>query len=102
MGTRLELHLKLLSIPEINNHAYYQPPEGFKMQYPCIVYELDREHTINADNLMYNRKKRYTLTVMDRDPESVVADKLGELLQIKMDRHFKSENLHHFVYNLTY
>lgn len=102
MGTRLDLHEKLITIPEINDHAYYQPPEGFKMKYPCIVYELEREDVVNADNLIYNRKKRYTLTVIDRDPESIIAAKLGELLQIKMDRHFKSDNLHHFVYYLTY
>lgn len=102
MGTRLDLHNLLITIPEIGNRAYFQGPGKDRMEYPCIVYELDKEGGIHADNLVYNRQKKYTITVIDRDPESIVSDQVGELLKIKMDRHFESDNLHHFVYNLTY
>ena len=102
MATRLELHEELITIPEIHGHAYYQPPEGYKLQYPCIVYDLDYEHTFDADNLIYNRRKRYSITVMDRSSESVVAEQVGEMFQIKMERHFVSDNLHHYVYNLIW
>lgn len=102
MERRLELEGILRSIPEVCNHVYHQTPEGFKMEYPCIRYDLEGDRTLDADNRIYDRRKRYTIIVMDWDPESTVAEQVGELLQKRMSRHYVSDNLHHFVYNLTW
>lgn len=102
MGTRLELHAILCNLPGVKEHAYFQPPEGFKMIYPCVRYEWATENVQHADNLIYTRKRRYTLIVIDRSPDSDVAKQVGERFQIKMDRHYIADNLHHFVYNLNW
>lgn len=102
MGTRTSLSDCLHSIQAVNDHVYFQPPEGFKMVYPCIVYELENDDALNADNLIYRRKKKYTITVISGDPDTTIPDAVGDLFQIKMDRHFKSDNLHHYVYSIVY
>lgn len=87
---------------EVQEHVYFQPPESFKMIYPCIVYELSSGSTKFADNNPYNHQKRYTVTVITKDPDSVIPDKIATLPTCVFNRHFTSSNLHHFVYNLFY
>lgn len=98
MATRLELHEKLKSfkIP-----AYYQPPETFKMTYPCIVYDLENDKGLHADDNVYNRKKRYSVTIIDRNPDSEFPDKFADLFGVIMERHYKADNLHHFSYTIV-
>ena len=87
---------------EVQEHVYFQPPESFKMVYPCIVYELSSGATKFADNNPYNHQKRYTVTVITKDPDSAIPDKIAMLPTCVFNRHFTSSNLHHFVYNLFY
>ena len=102
MGTRLDLSGKLHSISEVHDHVYFQPPEGFKMVYPCIVYELESDHILHADDDIYRRKKRYSVTVIDENPDSVIPDLVGDMFKSRMNNHFISDNLHHFVYSIIY
>lgn len=97
MATRLETHTKLLGVCDT---VYYQPPETFKMTYPCIVYELSRDNLLHADDRAYRRKKQYQVTVIDRDPDSQLPDRLSELFNTGMERHYTADNLHHFVYTI--
>lgn len=98
---RLELHNILVSILGSKN-VYYQPPEKHKMKYPCIVYELDDIETIYADNDPYVSHRGYTVTVIDRDPDSEIPSKVGELNMCRFDRQFVSDNLYHVVYSLYF
>lgn len=98
MATRLELHDKLLAICE---HVYYQPPETIKMVYPCIIYELERDDLIHADDYAYHRKKRYSVMIVDRNPDSSLPDIFSEAFNIGMSRHYTADNLHHFAYTIT-
>lgn len=97
MGTRVELDNQIREIQGIHN-VYFQPPESYKMKYPCLVYDLDNEHALHADNRIYRRKRRYTLTWIDYDPDCEVPDLIGEVFNARMDRHFENDGLHHFVY----
>lgn len=99
MATRLELHEKLKQV--ISDHVYYQPPENFKMEYPCIVYDLERDNLIHADDSAYNRKKRYSVTIIDRNPDSSYPDIFSDLFNAGMERHFTADNLHHFSYTIV-
>lgn len=98
---RLELHSKLVSCLGTEN-VYYQPPEGFRMKYPCIVYEQSSKDTMYADNKRYIHRNRYSITIIDRDPDSDIRDRIEELNYCSFDRHFNSDNLHHFVYTIYY
>lgn len=101
MGQRLDLHKILVDILGSSN-VYFQPPETLKMQYPCIVYERGSGDTIFADNISYRFVKRYQVTVIDRDPDSLIPDKVAELPMCTYDRHYTVENLNHDIFNLYF
>jgi hypothetical protein len=66
------------------------------------VYERAKEYVGFADNIPYTRKKRYSVTVMDKNPDSVIPDRVGCLPLCAFDRHFTADNLNHDVYNLYF
>jgi hypothetical protein len=82
--------------------AYFQPPNGLKMVYPCITYERDTTDTTFADNLPYSINKRYTVTVIDRNPDSDIPDKIALLPTCVHNRFFVADNLNHDVFTLYF
>lgn len=68
------------------------------MQYPCIIYDVDDARTEFAGNKPYMYTKRYQVTVIDRDPDSLIADTVPWLEQTLFDRKYTANNLHHFVF----
>ena len=101
MGTRLELQLLLESILGSRN-VYFQPPETVKMSYPCIVYQRNNEVSLFADNLPYLHDKQYILTVIDKNPDSIIPDKIAKLPRSHYDHHFTADNLNHDVFTIYY
>jgi hypothetical protein len=101
MDRRLELHEKLCQVLG-SRHVYYQPPENLKMQYPCIVYERSRIDPRFADNRPYSLSKRYSVTVIDQDPDSEIPDRLAAFPLCTFDRPFTTEDLHHSVFTMYY
>lgn len=101
LSRRLELHDILKSIDGVAD-AYYQPPSNIEMAYPAIVYQLNDENLQHADNVPYRRRKRYSVTVIDRDPDSEIPDVIGSMPLCRFNRFFTKDNLNHFVYNLFY
>jgi hypothetical protein len=97
MGTRLELQSLLETLLGSRN-VYFQPPPTITMKYPCIVYNLDDMDTIFADNYPYKVEKRYSLTIIDKDPDSNVPDKIALLQKCIFDRHFVTDNLNHNIF----
>lgn len=81
--------------------VYFQPPtEG--MVYPCIKYARSSSFTSNADNLKYLFYKRYDITVIDRDPDSLIPDQVESLPHSRFDRFYVVDGLNHFVFNLFF
>jgi hypothetical protein len=72
------------------------------MVYPCIVYKRDFANTQFADNAPYRRHKRYAVTVIDRDPNSAVPDKIALLPMCLFERAFVAGNLNHDVFNVYF
>ena len=101
MGQRTDLHELLVEAVGSRN-VYFQAPEGLKMKYPCIVYERERIESEHANNLPYLHHKRYSVTVIDKDPESAIPDKIAQFPMCRHDRHFVTDNLHHDVFTLYY
>ena len=99
--SRLDLH-EILCETLGSRNVYFQPPESIKLKYPCIVYERSYVQTLKADNLNYISINRYTVTVIDKNPDSGIADKLLNLPYTSFDRHFVSDNLNHDVLTLYY
>lgn len=101
MAQRLDLQALLVSLLG-STHVYFQPPPTLQLQYPCIVYARSDEDAKFADNRPYSRTKRYTVTVIDRDPDSVIPDKIGALPLCTFDRFYTADNLNHDVYTLFF
>ena len=101
MGSRLNLQTLLEGLLGSRN-VYFQPPASVTMQYPCIVYSRAAVDTKYANNKPYLQKKRYSVTVIDKNPDSLIPEKVGVLPLCSFDRHFKTANLNHDIYSLYY
>lgn len=101
MGQRLQLQ-SLLEELLGSRHVYFQPPANVQIEYPCIVYAKDSADTRFADNNPYRSTKRYLVTVIDRNPDSEIPDKVAALPMTIFSRWFPADNLHHDVFNLYF
>lgn len=101
MARRLELQAMLMAILGTEN-VYFQPPPSVNMSYPCIVYSRDYELKNHADDRPYKRRMRYQVTVIDRDPDSGIPDKISELPMCSYDRFYTAHNLNHDVFKLFF
>lgn len=98
---RLQLHEILCDILGSRN-VYFQPPESVKMKYPAIVYGLDNIESTYANDGVYLSQRRYSVTVIDRDPDSPIVDRVVTLPLCKFDRRFEHDNLNHNVFTLFF
>jgi hypothetical protein len=101
MAPRVDLQAILEAIMG-NDHVYFQPPTNVQMVYPSIVYKRDLAETEFADNKPYRYKKRYQVTVIDRDPDSGIPDKIAALPMCVFDRHYTADNLNHDVFTIFF
>lgn len=96
---RNELHAKFEKILGSRN-VYFQPPTGLKMNYPCVVYNLADAKDVHAENRIYRRLYRYTVTYITKDPDDPKRDEFDDMRYCAFDRFFTSDNLNHFVYTI--
>lgn len=98
--TRLDLHDLLVSILGTHN-VYYQPPESFKLAYPCIVYSRTDIDPLRADDTAYVKRHRYLVTHISRDPDDETVERIADTMGFSYDRHFVSDGLHHDVFTFV-
>lgn len=96
---RVQLHRRLESVLG-SKAVYFQPPTGQRMSYPCIVYNLDTAYDVHANNHIYRRLYRYTMTYITKDPDDLRRDLLDDLPYCSFNRFFAKDNLNHFVYTI--
>lgn len=87
---------------EARKHVHYQPPSNIRIAYPCIIYSMSDIDTKFADNIPYLRQKQYDLTVIDKDPDSMIVDKVGNLPRCTFDRSYIADNLYHWTFTIYY
>lgn len=105
MIERLELHERLcevLNMTETNGdrHVYFQPPESVKMKYPAIRYSLNNIMLRRANNRIYGREPGYSVTLIDKNPDSGFVDKILELSHCKFNNAYVADNLNHFNFTI--
>lgn len=101
---RESFHEVLCGIDGIKN-VYFQPPYNLKLQYPCIIYELNRINTKHANSGRYLSFPVYTVTLIEHDPDSIIQKQILDLndsCYVSFDRFFTSDNLNHWVYTIEY
>lgn len=92
----------LLKTLEGVKDAYIQAPTN-GLEYPCIMIERGLPSwSVKADNHNYVLKKAYTITVMDRAPDSEIPDLVEGLQYVQFDRYFRSDGVNHFVFQLYF
>lgn len=106
MGQRLELHSILQSVIGVRSdgkaNVYFQPPATVNLNYPCIMYRLNDIDTSFANDNPYVCDKKYQITVIDPDPDSLIPDKISQLPKCVFDRPFTADNLNHYVFNIYF
>jgi hypothetical protein len=101
MAQRFDLQT-LLEATLGSEEVFFQAPPNTKMEYPAIVYGLGFADTKFANNVPYSFEKRYQITVMDRDPDSVIRDRVALLPKCLFVRHFIKDNLNHYIFNIYF
>lgn len=99
MASRLDFHEYLKTIA---TNVYFQPPSDYSMKYPCITYSRKSIDNLEADDSTYITNKSYTVTVMDKNPDSPIVEKLLRTKFCKFDRQFVSGGLNHTALKIYY
>lgn len=85
-----------------SRYCYFDPPATIHMKYPCIVYSYSNDFDQFADNRRYLKNKRYVITIIDEDPDSMIPERLKELPYCDSDRNYAMDGLNHFVFTMYY
>ena len=101
MPDRQSLHEVLCGLLESRN-VYFQPREDVQMKYPAIVYALNDINSLYANDGVYLSGRQYSVTFITKDPDSEQIDKIAALPTCRFNRHYKADNLNHYVYTLHY
>jgi len=101
MERRLKLQRELSEVG--NCKCYFDPPESIKLQYPCIIYSRMNGEAKYANDSIYGYMKSYSITVIDRDPDSEISDRLLEHFKyIMFERWYSYDELGHWSLRLYY
>lgn len=84
------------------DNVYFQPPNNIKIKYPAIIYQRSEIKADYASNFVYNTKTLYSVTVIDKNPDSDIVKNVSNMLTSKHDRHFVSDNLNHDTFTIFY
>ena len=103
MDKRLELDALLRKVMKdvswVEN-VYFQPPENLLLKYPAIVYSRSDIRNRPADDMVYSQFTFYDLTVIDKNPDSLLVYAVASLPRCKFGRHYKSDNLNHDTFTI--
>lgn len=101
MARRYDLQEMLEGVLGSRN-VYYQPPSNVQMKYPCIVYSLIGVDATHANDSLYGSRTKYSITIIDKNPDSILPDKIARLPLASFGAHFTKDNLNHTVYNMYF
>ena len=98
-----ELHTALQELMGESVKVYFQPPENFKLSYPCVVFDRTTALMNYADNKPYQVTKRYTVTLISKTADNEeLLDKLLKFPMATYDRQFINDNLVHDVFSIYF
>ena len=92
MASRLDLQTQLETLLGSSN-VYFQPPASVKMKSPAIVYALEDIENKHADDGVYISHRRYSVTLIDYDPDSSFVNLVAKLRSCRFNRYYAKENL---------
>ena len=99
MASRLSLQQKLENISGIKK-VYFQPPVSINIEYPSIIYNLSDIESRHANNKKYINKKRYTITLIHKNPDNIIVDEINSFEYCSFDRFYTDNNINYWVFDL--
>lgn len=98
---RIFLHEILTNIEGVKK-VYYEPPSSIKLVYPCLIYSLESYNTSYADNKRFLSWPRYSVILIDYDPESSIVKDILDLdnCNVAFDRKYSEDQLTHWSFTL--
>lgn len=85
-----------------SRNVYFQPPENLQLKYPAITYSIGSLDNVHADNKVYLSFTAYDVVVIDRAPDSQIANRVSKLPMSSFNRSYVSNNLNHFSFRVYY
>ena len=85
-----------------SRQVYFQPDDKIAISYPAIVYEMDDQSVIYADNRSHRRVDRYQVTIIDRNPDVPASRLIEQLPMCTFSRAFAKDGLNHRIYSLYF
>lgn len=111
MRTRLDFDAYIKEVMGDSVHVYYQPPSNVtgvgtvvrkNMSYPALLYSVNDYNISSADNTNYKVQKEYSVTLVTKDPDDGLADKIAEIPTARHNREYISDGLYHSVFIIIY
>ena len=70
--------------------------------HPAIVYALDDIENTFANDGVYLSARKYSVTVIDSDPDSSLVGKVASMPTSRFNRHYPKDNLNHDVFEIFF
>lgn len=99
---RIRFHNALSQLLGTGVHLYFQPPENITIAYPAVIYSRNNIKNNSADDIVYSQGTEYQVTVIDKDPDSEIVNKLSKFPTSRYSRHFTTSNMNHDVFIILY
>ena len=100
---RNRLNFRELLLREVGlSTMYFQPPDNVHMIYPCLRYSVEGMPAMHADDQPFIVSTRYSVILIDKDPDSIYVGRLAKIPGVRFDRFYTSDNLNHWVFSITY
>jgi hypothetical protein len=100
---RIELQNILENILGSSN-VYFQPGPSITLHYPCIIFNRSSVRTMSADDVIWNCRQSYSVTVIDYDPDSQIPFDLLDNFKclIRIESNYRSNGMNHTKLQLYY
>lgn len=108
MDRRLMLHELLVdkfsawSGKDESLNVHFQPPQTIRLTYPCIIYSRGNANVLYANNKKYKNKDRYTVLLIERDPDSSLRDSISEIPYSTEEPTYRADNLYHRPFTIYF
>lgn len=82
-------------------HVYFQPPDSAKLTYPCFIYSYSDVTILYANDRAYMKQEEYIVKYITKKADPDMLDSLLMTTQLRFDRHYTADNLHHYSFILA-
>lgn len=98
--SKIRLLEMLKTIPELNGRIYFKLPSNHELKYPCAKCDFSNIIDDKADNIRYFKEEEYSITIIDRNLESLIPNKVLNLPYCRLDRPYTADGLYHWVFTI--